>query len=74
MIARVTANTITQYRVWVGRKAAGGAAFGGDGRIETGSAIAVGILEERPQPGKLFLGNVAIVAAQSECRPTPPGF
>jgi hypothetical protein len=38
--------------------AAGGAAFGGDALVEDGSAIAVGMVEERAQPGNLFLGRV----------------
>jgi len=47
----------------VGRIAAGGAAFGADGFIETGSAIAVGMLEEQRQPGNLFLGEAAVAVA-----------
>jgi hypothetical protein len=38
---------------------AGGAALGEDGRIESGSAIVVGMVEEPPQPGKLFFGSTS---------------
>jgi hypothetical protein len=42
--------------VRVGRIEVGEAAFGGEGRIETGSAIAVGMLGERSQAGNLIFG------------------
>jgi hypothetical protein len=66
MIARATANTTSQYRVRVGRKTAAGAALGGEERIETSSTIAVGMLEERPQPGNLFLGFPFVIEPARE--------
>jgi hypothetical protein len=35
---------------------AGGAAFGGDGGVETGAAIVAGMMEERQKRGNQFLG------------------
>ena len=54
MMAKATANTITQYRVWEGRREAGGAAFS---EVEfAGGGIAPGMMGDPPQPGNLFLG------------------
>jgi hypothetical protein len=53
MMAKATANTITQYRVWLGRKEAGGAALRETGFA--GGRIAPGMMGDPPQPGNLFL-------------------
>src|ERR1035437_2879872 len=53
MTARATANTMTQYRVWLGRREAEGGAFRETGLV--GGGIAPGMMGDPPPPGNLFL-------------------
>jgi hypothetical protein len=50
----------------VGRRETGGAAFGGDGRIASGSAIAAGMVEEQARAGNLFLIRAFVIEAARE--------